>query len=333
MTYDQLSKAVKAGKIGRVYFFYGPEVYIRDRALALIRQKLLPPGLESLNQTVMEGDVSVGAISEAAQTLPMMGDRRLIVLKDWLPLKNSQSSPEPEEIASLIASVPDTCCLVIIGSDAPDKRRKAVQALMDGAEAVEFSYLSGSDLHKYCLNHIQPKTIDFTALEQLIFMRGKSLTALMAELDKLADYIGERSEITSEDVDAMAAPSPEMDVFKMIDLLMQGRQAQAHALKRSMLENGEKPAGLIALLIHQMRMLTHIRLMREKGVTLSEAQQKLELNSYAASRAATQAARFSSAALEEGYRAAVQADYDFKSGRVREEAALDDLMMRLGRMK
>ena len=333
MTYDQLARAVKAGQFSRVYLFYGPETWIRDRAVAAIRQKLLPPGFEDLNLSLMEGDVSLSDLRDASQTLPMMGEKRIIILRDWLALTKAQAAPEADAVAPFLQSVPDTCCVIILAGETLDGRRKFVQALRDGCETVEFPLLSGSDLHKHCLAHIAPKTIDFTALEQLIFMTGRSLTALCAELDKLSAYIGERTEITQADVDAIATPSAEADVFRMIELFMNNRQAEAYALRKTMLENGEKCAGLIALFIRQMRMLTHIRLMRDQGIALPEIERRLSLNHYAAARAAGQAARYPAETLVKGYEACVSADYAFKSGRMRDEAALDDLMLRLGMMR
>ena len=40
MTSDQLFRSIKAGDIRSAYVFYGPEVYVRDRAVAALRQKL-----------------------------------------------------------------------------------------------------------------------------------------------------------------------------------------------------------------------------------------------------------------------------------------------------
>ena len=44
---------LKAGKVHNVYLFYGPEAYIRKSAIAALEKKLLMPGLESMNRTVM----------------------------------------------------------------------------------------------------------------------------------------------------------------------------------------------------------------------------------------------------------------------------------------
>ena len=87
------------------------------------------------------------------------------------------------------------------------------------------------------------------------------------------------------------------------------------------------------MLTRQLRMLTHIRLMRAQGLPLPEIERRLSLNHYAASRAAEQAGRFSAEALEAGYEACVNTDFAIKSGRVRDAAGLDALMLKLGEMK
>ena len=87
------------------------------------------------------------------------------------------------------------------------------------------------------------------------------------------------------------------------------------------------------MLTRQLRMLTHIRLMRGQGMTLNEIERKLSLNHYAATRAADQAGKFTVQSLEAGYRACVDTDYAIKSGRMRDAAALDYLMLQLSSMK
>ena len=70
----------KAGTVRNVYLFYGPEAYIRKSALATMQKKLLMPGLESMNCTFMQSP-SAQQIIENCETLPMMGDWRLVVVQ------------------------------------------------------------------------------------------------------------------------------------------------------------------------------------------------------------------------------------------------------------
>lgn len=335
MTSDQLFRSIKAGDIRPAYVFYGAEVYVRDRAVEALRQKLLPEGLEQLNENLFDGAVSASDLMDAAETLPLMGERRLVVVKSWAALGARGESAEIERFIKWLENIPETCCLVFVESSALDMRKKLTQALKARAEWVEFALLSDADLLKWCAREIKPlgHTIGAEAVEQLVFMAGRALTGIRLELDKACAYVGGREEITREDIEAVVTPGTECTVFQMIDCLMKRQSGQAQLLLKSMLENGETRVGTLAMLTRQMRMLTHIRLLRAQGLTMPEIEKKLALNHFAATRAAEQAGRFEASSLEAGYKACVEADYAIKSGRVRETAALDRLMLQLAAMK
>ncbi len=335
MTYDQLFKAIRAGDIGPAYVFYGPEVYVLSSALDALRRKLLPEGFEPLNQSLFEGATDVQSVMDAAETLPLMCDRRIVVLRDWTALTGKGEAGDADRFSKWLGSSPETCCLVFVLSAAPDNRKKITQALRARAEWVEFPPLSDADLYKWCARHVRESGFDIQpdAVEQLVFMAGRMLTGLVQELDKLCAYADGRGVITRADVEAVTTPSTECTVFQMIDCLMKGQSARAQRLLKAMLENGESCLGTVAMLTRQLRMLTHIRLLRAQGLPLPEIERRLSLNHFAAVRAAEQAGRFSAEALEAGYRACVDTDFAVKSGRVRDSAGLDALMLTLEDMR
>lgn len=58
---------VKKAAFERVYFFYGPEEYVKASALAALRGALLPEGLEMVNEAVLSNP-SLEDLDAAAQT-------------------------------------------------------------------------------------------------------------------------------------------------------------------------------------------------------------------------------------------------------------------------
>ncbi|NLG24373.1 MAG: DNA polymerase III subunit delta, partial [Clostridiales bacterium] len=165
------------------------------------------------------------------------------------------------------------------------------------------------------------------ACQLLTFMAGRSLTALAPEIEKLAAYLGDRRQIERADVEAMVTPAPEYTAFQMIDAALEKDVGRAQTLLKALLEAGETPVGVLALIERQMRMMTHIRRLRARGESVPAIAAALSLNGYAAQMAARHAARFSEESLEQGYRASVDADYAIKSGRLRDEAALGWVLM------
>ncbi len=338
MTHDQFFKSLKAGDVRPAYLFCGVEQHVKSSALQALRAKLLPEGFEQLNENIFEGSVSANELIEAAETLPLMCEKRLVVVKDWpllLAGKAKNETEDTERMLQWLKRMPDTCCVVFYLTDSPDTRKKLAKELKTSIETVQFDLLSDADILRWCNRQLKERgqSLSPAAVERLIFMAGRSLTALTQELGKLAAYAGSAAVIEAEDVEAVVTPSTECTVFQMIDCVMRRQGAQAQMLLKNMLENGESRIGALAMLTRQLRMLTHIRLMRGQGMTLPEIERKLSLNHYAAARAAEQAGKFQVESLEEGYRACVETDYAIKSGRVREEAGLDLLMIKLSAMK
>ena len=75
--FDEVSK----GHIASCYVLEGPEEYIKRSALEALRKRLLPAGLEDMNETRLL-DPDANSLIAAAETLPFMADKRLVVVQE-----------------------------------------------------------------------------------------------------------------------------------------------------------------------------------------------------------------------------------------------------------
>lgn len=335
MTRQALFQAIDQGAYEKVYFFHGPEEWVKQSAVQRLREKLLPEGLEELNEAVMEGGVAQQVL-EAAETLPVMADRRLVVVRDFPPLmpgKAKQEQEEAQRVLDWLNDAPDTASVVFYVRGSADMRKKLPSALSKLPGAVSFEPLDDAELLKWANSRLKKlgKRIDRAALDSLTFLAGRSLNRLDGELEKLAAYAGERETISVSDAEKLVAPSLESSVFQMIDFLMDGKVYDAHRLYGALLRSGENRVGILAMLTRQTRMLTHLKRLKAQGAPLREIEEKLSFNHYAATRAQAQAARLDEQTLEGMYRACAEAEYDIKRGAVRDQAAVDALMLKLGR--
>ena len=69
MDYKEFFAQVKAGGLRGAYLFEGTEEYVKASALAAVEKALLPPGMEQLNEAVLENPAA-DALIAAAETLP-----------------------------------------------------------------------------------------------------------------------------------------------------------------------------------------------------------------------------------------------------------------------
>ena len=322
----------KAGTVRNVYLFYGPEGYIRKSALATMQKKLLMPGLESMNCTFMQSPTAQQII-ENCETLPMMGDWRLVIVQGLALLESGKAKDEAQESAALcdyLPRVPPTTCLVF-ECEAPDKRKKLCQALMKLTGAVSFDTLSDARLAQWMNQTLKPlgKKMDAQACAQLAFTSGRDLTILHGELQKLAAYVGERAVITQEDIERVATHTAECTVFAMVDALVDGQAQQAFSLLSVLLESGEERLGVLALITRQYRQMMYAKDMMDSRMPQAQMMKALGVPSFALNKLMRRAGRRTMAQLREQLDLCVKTDYDIKRGAVREEAGLDRLMLAL----
>ena len=326
---------LKSGTVRNVYCFYGPEAFIRRSALEAIRKKVLMPGLEGMNETVLSSP-SAQQIIESCETLPMMSDYRLIIVRDCMLASSGKAKDEAQESALLceyLPRVPETTCLVFDLGDGVDKRKKLSQALMKLPGAVSFDALDDVQLGKWVNQqlHAFGKRMDKAAVETLAFTSGRDLTLLSGELQKLAAYAGERAEITVEDIEQIATHTAECTVFAMVDALSAGKAQEAFRLLGVLLQSGEQRIGILAMITRHYRQMTHLSALMRERVPQAQQAKLLGVPPFALGRLSKQAGRRSFEALQAQLEACVQADYDIKRGVMREEMALDRLMLLLMR--
>ena len=324
---------LKAGNVRNVYLFYGPEAYIRKSALAALEKKVLMPGLESMNRTVMSAP-SAQAIIENCETLPMMSDYRLIIVQDCALLTAGKAKDETQDselLAAYLPRVPETTCLVFDLSGAIDKRKKLSKALLAMPGAVSFDALDDAQLAKWIMQQLRPlgKKMDRAACEALAFTSGRDLTLLHGELLKLSAYVGEREAITAEDIDKIATHTAECTVFAMVDALSAGKAKDAFELLGVLLSSGEQRIGILAMITRHYRQMMHLRAMQDERQQQGQMAKALGIPPFALTRLSRQVGKRSYDSLKRSVEQCVQTDYDIKRGALREDAALDRLMLML----
>lgn len=326
MTWNDFFQSLKDGRVDRVYLFSGPEEWTKNNALQALRDALLPPGLEQLNDVTMEG-CTAQQIIDAADTMPMMCERRIVTVRDWVPLlpgKSRNEEAEVERLQAWLENPPETCVTVFYMRTDPDSRKKAATLLKKKGVSVQFDFLSDAELSQWCARRLKPhgKKIDARALSTLSFMAGRELTRLAGELDKLTAYVGERGTIVEDDVKAIVPASLEYNVFELINRLLEGNLGEAQRMTNSLLQNGQTAIGILAMLTRQLRQLTHMRLALDAGRSVQDVQDTLKIHPYAAKQTARQCRGLSANALKTLYEECVNMDYQIKSGRLRDFDAL-----------
>jgi len=267
--FDKLKRDLKTGDIGCGYIFYGQESYLREFYLGELRKKLVPAGFEEFNYHREEGkDLTVQALADMAEAMPMMAERTLIVVTDFDIFKLNED--QRERLIALLEDIPPYACLVFVYDTVEYKpnrtMKKLAKAVGDHLEAVEFRPADNSDLAAWIARRFRAlgKEIDRQTAEHLIFTCGNLMTGLVPEIEKIGAYAKGKT-VTVADIEAVADPVLSAEVFKLSDAVLQGQYDRAASILGDLLKMQTEPIMILAALGSQLRRIYTARMAIDSG--------------------------------------------------------------------
>lgn len=324
------------------YLFHGTDEFTRAETLADFKRRLGPPDTVDLNTTVFDGrNLTLAELRHACDAVPFLAEKRLVIVEGLLaqfaPRKGRSLYAIQEEylaaLADYLLHLPKTTRLVFV----EEKPLPPSHPIVQLAQQDEQGYVKRFDPPdaKALPHWIEERTchyggnIEPQAARQLAAVVGADLRLLDQEIAKLVVYTNAERAITKADVDAVVPYAQAAVVFDLVDALgrRDGRTA-AQTLHR-LLDAGEHPLGLLAMIVRQFRLLIQVKELKAGGATLQEISRALKLHPFPARKLHNQATHFTAVQLEAVYRHLLDTDVAIKSGEIEAEVALDLLVVEL----
>ena len=328
MDRKDFSRALSQHSLPQVLLFEGEEEHLKQEALAELRHAVLPEGMETLNETILE-DPSVDRLIADVETQPFMADKRLIIVRDY-PALTGRSEAD-EKLISYLSSVPETSLLLFYCTGKPDGRKKLYNAVKKLSGIVTFSPLRGTELTRFVVSSFQEagKECDDRTAEYLIFTVGSDAGLLRNEIQKLASCSTDRSSILAEDVTVLATPSTECTVFQMIDAVVTGQKSRAFMLLRNQLLSGTDRMSILSMLLRQYRLLQHIKIMQYEKKNSDFIRSALGVPPFAVDQYIRQASGYTGGQVKSAVRICFETEYALKSGRMSQDGAVETVVLKL----
>ncbi|MFK7894298.1 MAG: DNA polymerase III subunit delta [Myxococcota bacterium] len=324
MNVPELLKELAGGQVRPAYLLAGGEPLLRDDALAGIEERVLETGPRDFNLASLEvSKSSPGRLEEELDSLPVMAERRLVVLRET---EGRGAKLDAKWTAGLEgwlgrADAASPSVLVVIVSKA-DKRSKWVKAFKDPAATIDCDPPKGArDLASFLKQEAQRQGVELTAdAAGLLGERvGPQLLLLRQEIEKARLLAGEGVPIERKHVEMSVSAVAEEPIWDLTDAIGQGRTAEAvDLLSRLLAQGAAAPAVLGALASHFRRLVRVGHGERVAGPPF--VVRKLE----------QQARRYPARRLVACLRAIHRADVELKGASVmRPERALEQLVLSL----
>ncbi|MEZ5404738.1 MAG: DNA polymerase III subunit delta [Verrucomicrobiia bacterium] len=270
------------------YFITGSdELQVKQRAKKLCEQ-LSPQNewaLEILDGWVETADATItilGKTLEALQTSSLLGDKRLVWLKNAtflsdLPFNRSDAVQEAvEALIGLLEKrekgiLPGT--LFLLSAPKPDKRRTTFKQLEKFCQTELFDLPATGQKRNWenqaahfveTLFKNWSKRIDPRAVDAMVQLCGSDHRLLQQEAEKVYLYSAQKSQITLNDVEQMISPSSEESLWAWCDAVVENRFDRAIVLLRQLQFQEENPMGLLVNLAHHIRLVVQCRILLDK---------------------------------------------------------------------
>ncbi|MBE9472980.1 MAG: DNA polymerase III subunit delta [Chloroflexi bacterium] len=324
------------------YIFHGADEFTRAETLADFKRRLGPPDTVDLNTTILDGGtLTLAKLRHACDAIPFLAEKRLVIVEGLLtrlaPRKDRELSTSQRELLTALADylprLPETTRLVFI----EDKPLPARHSMLRLARQEERGYVKRFDppdakvLPRWIEKRVRKYggEIEPQAAQQLAAVVGTDLRLLDQEIIKLVTYTQSPTggqAITIADIETVVPYAQAAVVFDLVDALgrRDGRTA-AQTLHR-LLDAGEHPLMLLAMIVRQFRLLIQVKELKAERATPHDIAKTLRLHPFPARKLHTQATHFTTAQLEAVYRHLLDTDVAIKTGKIDPEVALDLLV-------
>lgn len=321
----------------RYYILHGKDELTRSETLINLKARLGSPELAALNTTVFDSDVTLAELQGACDTIPFMTQRRMVIVHGLLSrLVSSPASKKKarqhgwqksyrEGLAEYLLHLPETTRLIFVEPDQlPNNHPILRQAQQDEWGYVRV-FAPPKDLVRWVQRRATDKGGQFSpqAAVALVGAVGADQRLLDQEIEKLLTYTNREGPVSSEDVSLLVPYAQEAVIFNAVDALGQRDGAQAARLLHNLLDHGNDPLYLFAMIVRQFRLLIQIKELSNAGLSPPDIAKKIKLHPFPTRKLYTQVRNFRLEQLERVHCHLLELDVQIKTGQINNVVALD----------
>ncbi len=321
-----LDKYPSAADLPPVVLLAGPEEFLIEFYLNRIIDLAVPADLRDFNLDIFHGaDVQAGRVLELARAFPMMAERRVVAVKDI----HKMSSPDLNALYDYCRSPNPATCLVLTSSDS-GRPKQAVAKIQKIAEVFPCKPIYENQIGAWIEFEVKQRgyRIDPEAVQLLAMQVGTKLRDLKNELDKIILYIGDRKEITSSDVSAVAGVGKEYSIFALQNALGEKQLRQALQIYRNI-----KIHVPVQVILSQLSRFFH-NILIAYGFRPGQAQDRelasaTGISPYFVRDLHKFKRRYTVQEIENALENLRQVDYSLKNFRIQEDVLMEQLLIQI----
>jgi DNA polymerase III subunit delta len=208
-----------------VYWFEGEEEYYINKLVDYAEHRILPESEASFNLSIFYGkDADWADVLNACRRYPMFAERQVVLLKE------AQQMKDIGRLESYIQNpLSSTVFVVSYKEKKVDGRSKLAKLLKEKGELLTLKKLYDNQLPEWTSELVSSKgySISQKALFLLVDHIGNDLIRIDNEIEKLLVNLGNRKNITEDDIAQFVGVSKEYNIFELQEALARRDLAKA----------------------------------------------------------------------------------------------------------
>lgn len=313
-----------------IHVLRGNDGFSIELQLKRIMANLGPDFDPSLNMSKLDAKSStLDELQQVVSTLPFFGSSRLVVVTNAIA---GLDKPKQDKFTKTLESAPRSTHIVLMVEDRTRWRKDSQGKWQQYWETLNQEHW----LTKWTNNHDQSEIIDVPlpdekAMPQWVMNEAKRQGGQFSpdaaaelsrhtgndtgiagqEIAKLLMYVNGVRAVTVEDVVECVSVEGSADVFKMLDMLMNGQKKEAQAMMHTLLDDSQ-PEMILGAVAHRLRQLIQVREVLDNGGNLQSLVKDKVIFSNQAEAYSSAARRYSLERLKQVFARLLEMDVQSK---------------------
>lgn len=332
-------KLLDSGQLPRVLVCHGHEEFLVNWAERYVKSKLVEPAAEALDCSVFSEDLDPYSIIAACETLPILSQRKLVVVRGtdiFTQQPKDMKAEGVQMLADYLTDVPDTT-LLMFTAEKVNKTKALYKNAVKAGVVYDFCPLDRMTLAGWTAKQLQGLGKNASRDDILSYIdrcgyldkdSGYTLYNVKNDIAKAAAF-ADGTTVRAADFAACMQGEEETDAFAVLDAAFSGRKGKALTILHNSVdaEQVSKQDGVIlrflGLLCSQLEIMVEARERGGRDGDPFSVASAMGANPYRIKRAMEAGYRKKYSELKASLAAAYDIEKDFKGGQMDAYLALE----------
>ena len=311
------------------HVIYGDTFLVADRLRRVKIEAGAADLMDSNRHVVSAARARPDEVLAMCNSLPFLDTMRLVEIEGVLASqpgtgggrrsgrRTASAAGAWSQLVDAVPTLPDTTLLIFVDGDV-QQSNPLLRTLSECCTIHREATPNAQALLQWIKRRAEDKGSSITppAMQVLAELVGGDLWTIDRELEKLSLYATGR-DITDTDVRAMVPYAQEANIFAAVDAVMDGRPGPALRSLMQLIEDGQEPLYIIAMIERQLRLIALARDLTDRGVAQPDLGRRMGTNSdFVVRKTLGQARRLTLPQIRSKYRRVLESDLAIKQGRL-----------------